>query len=84
MSLTISRSPTDSFVLIDANDPESFVVVTIADISGNQAKVRIDAPANVHILRREILNRYPEHKEVIAAIERMEAARPQFSQPSKE
>ena len=71
MSLIIDRRPGESFVIIDANDPESFTLVTI---HGNR-KVEIDAPRNVHILRREILHRYAVHKDVLATIERMEASR---------
>ncbi len=70
MPLTIDRRPGESFVIIDMNDPESFVLVTV-----NGRKVEIDAPRNVHILRREILHRYAEHKDVMAAIERMEETR---------
>ena len=74
MSLVISRRPTESFVLIDANDPKSFSLVTITEMYGGQAKVRIDSPDNVAIVRREILGRYPAHAEVLAEIEAMEKA----------
>lgn len=73
MSLSISRKAGESFVLIDANDPESFALVTIAETRGGQVQVCIDAPANVHILRREILHRYAVHKDVLATVERMES-----------
>ena len=72
MSLVIHRRAKESFVLIDTNDPESFALVTITEISRGQVKVAIDAPANVHILRREILNRYAVHKDVLAAVEKLE------------
>lgn len=71
MSLVLDRGPGESFVIIDQNNPESFTLVTI---HGNR-KVEIDAPANVTILRREILHRYAVHKEVLVEIERMEASR---------
>lgn len=67
MSLVIDRSPGESFVIIDANAPESFTLVTI-----NGRKIHIDAPANVHIIRREILHRYAVHKDVLAVVERIE------------
>ena len=73
MSLVISRNPGESFVLIDANDPESFCLVTIVETKGLRTSVRIDAPQNVHILRREILHRYAVHKDVLETVERMEA-----------
>jgi carbon storage regulator CsrA len=75
VSLAITRRPGDSFVLIDANDPESFVLVKVTAVVGFQVKVSIDAPKNVHILRREILHRYDAHKDVLAEIERMESGR---------
>lgn len=71
MSLVIDRGPGESFVIIDKNDPESFTLVTI----NAHRKIAIDAPAHVHILRREILHRYDVHKDILTAIERMEAAR---------
>lgn len=71
MSLVIDRKPGESFVIIDTNDPQSFTLVTI---KGNR-QVEIDAPKNVHILRREILHRYAVHKDVLTAIEKLEAAR---------
>lgn len=75
MSLSIGRREGESFVLIDDNDPESFALVTITMIAGGQVKVCIDAPQNVHILRREILHRYAVHADVLSAVERMEKDR---------
>jgi sRNA-binding carbon storage regulator CsrA len=75
MSLTISRRSGESFVLIDENDPDSFVLVTVGRIDGNKAAVTINAPQNVQILRREILHRYAIHKDVIAGVEQQEAQR---------
>ena len=71
MSLVIDRKPGESFVIIDTNDPQSFTLVTI---KGNR-QVEINAPKHVHILRREILHRYDVHTDVLAEIQKMEAAR---------
>lgn len=68
MSLVLDRAPGESFVIIDTNDPQSFTLVTIHP----HRKVEIDAPKNVHIIRREILHRYAVHESVLASIQQME------------
>ena len=68
MSLVITRRPGESFVLIDRNDPASFVMVTVAE----NRKIVISAPQNVHVIRSEILHRYNVDKRVLDGVAEIE------------
>ena len=72
MSLIINRRPGESFVLIDRNDPASFVMVTIT----KDRRIAIAAPQNVHVLRREIIHRYNVDKRVLDGIAEIESKAP--------
>ena len=68
MSLVITRRPGESFVLIDRNDPASFVTVTVT----KNNKIAIAAPQNVQVIRSEILHRYNVDKRVLDGVAEIE------------
>ena len=73
MSLVITRRPGECFVMIDKNDPAKFSVVKVAECTRGPVRLVISAPQSVHILRRELLSRYPVHDDVLDEVARMEA-----------
>jgi carbon storage regulator len=49
--LVLSRKPMERIHIGDS------VVVTVLEVRGNKARIGIDAPDNIHVLRSELLDR---------------------------
>ena len=56
--LVLGREVQQQIVLLkEGEDDASKVVVTVLGIHGNRVKIGIEAPDNIHIVRKEIENR---------------------------
>jgi carbon storage regulator len=51
--LVLSRKPMERIHIGDN------VVVTVLEVRGNKARIGIDAPKHIHVLRSELLDRVP-------------------------
>lgn len=57
MALVLSRKEGEEIVLVEAG-----VTIRIEDIKGNRVQVSIEAPKDVRVMRREIMNQPPRKK----------------------
>ncbi len=58
MALVLSRKEGEEIVLVDQG-----ITIRIDDIKGNRVQVAIEAPKNVRVMRREIMDQQPREKE---------------------
>lgn len=58
MALVLSRKEGEEIVLVEAN-----VTIRIEDIKGNRVQVAIEAPKDVCVMRREIMDQPPRKKQ---------------------
>jgi carbon storage regulator len=58
MALVLSRKEGEEIVLVDQG-----ITIRIDDIKGNRVSVAIDAPKNVRVMRREIMDQQPRKKQ---------------------
>jgi len=58
MALVLSRKEGEEIVLVDQG-----ITIRIDDIKGNRVQVAIEAPKNVRVMRREIMDQQPRKKE---------------------
>ena len=57
MALVLSRKEGEEIVLVDQG-----ITIRIDDIKGNRVQVAIEAPKDVRVLRREIMDQPPRKK----------------------
>jgi carbon storage regulator len=57
MALVLSRKEGEEIVLIEAG-----VTIRIDDIKGNRVSIAIEAPKDVRVMRREIIDQPPRRK----------------------
>jgi len=57
MALVLSRKEGEEIVLIEAG-----VTIRIDDIKGNRVSIAIEAPKDVRVMRREIMDQPPRKK----------------------
>jgi len=57
MALVLSRKEGEEIVLVDQG-----ITIRIDDIKGNRVQVAIEAPKNVRVMRREIIDQPPRKK----------------------
>jgi carbon storage regulator len=57
MALVLSRKEGEEIVLIEAG-----VTIRIDDIKGNRVSIAIEAPKDVRVMRREIIDQPPRKK----------------------
>ncbi len=57
MALVLSRKAGEEIVLVEAG-----VTIRIDDIKGNRVSVAIEAPKDVRVMRREIIDQPPRKK----------------------
>jgi len=58
MALVLSRKSGEEIVLVDQG-----ITIRIDDIKGNRVQVAIEAPKDVRVLRREIMEQQPRKKQ---------------------
>ena len=58
MALVLSRKAGEEIVLVEAG-----VTIRIDDIKGNRVSVAIEAPKDVRVMRREIIDQQPRKKQ---------------------
>jgi carbon storage regulator CsrA len=58
MALVLSRKEGEEIVLVEAG-----VTIRIEDIKGNRVQVSIEAPKDVRVMRREIMNQPPRKEQ---------------------
>jgi len=58
MALVLSRKEGEEIVLVDQG-----ITIRIDDIKGNRVQVAIEAPKDVRVLRREIMEQQPRKKQ---------------------
>lgn len=58
MALVLSRKSGEEIVLVDQG-----ITIRIDDIKGNRVQVAIEAPKDVRVLRREIMDQQPRKKQ---------------------
>ena len=58
MALVLSRKEGEEIVLVDQG-----ITIRIDDIKGNRVQVAIEAPKDVRVLRREIMDQAPRKKQ---------------------
>lgn len=57
MALVLSRKAGEEIVLVDQG-----ITIRIDDIKGNRVQVAIEAPKDVRVMRREIIDQPPRKK----------------------